>query len=77
MGGARKHAWTSNGQLRFVRHHGWRTQAAWANNDFIVARVNIASVATLKSDNIVYIIDNYLPNTLTPPPTTPTHTNQN
>ena len=33
-GGARKHAWTkkknvgeNNGQLRFVRHHVWRTQA--------------------------------------------------
>ena len=38
-GGARKHAWTKrerkerkkigekNGQLRFVRHHGWHTQA--------------------------------------------------
>ena len=34
--GARKHAWTkrrrkkvgeNNGQLRFVRHHVWRTQA--------------------------------------------------
>ena len=30
--GARKHAWTkkvgeNNGQLRLVRHHGWRTQA--------------------------------------------------
>ena len=32
-GGARKHAWTkkkvgvNNGQLRFVRNHGWCTQA--------------------------------------------------
>ena len=33
--GARKHAWTkkkkvgeNNGQLRFVRHHVWRTQAS-------------------------------------------------
>ena len=31
-GGARKHVWTkkvgeNNGQLRFVRHHVWRTQA--------------------------------------------------
>ena len=27
MCGARKHAWTNNGQLHFVRHLVWRTQA--------------------------------------------------
>ena len=25
--GARKHAWTNNGQLPSVHHHGWRTLA--------------------------------------------------
>ena len=41
-GGARKHAWTknvgeNNGQLRFVCHHGWRTQAH-LDQIFLVAK---------------------------------------
>ena len=41
--GARKHAWTkkkkkvgeNNGQLRFVRHRGWRTQARLDQNTIL------------------------------------------
>ena len=35
----------NNGQLRFVRHHGWRTQAAWTKKclmaDFFLVISNL------------------------------------
>ena len=31
----------NNGQLRFVRHHGWRTQAAWTNFQAFIIQSSI------------------------------------
>ena len=31
-GGEEEKVGENNGQLPFVRHHRWRTQAAWTNN---------------------------------------------
>ena len=31
LGQKRKKVGENNGQLRFVRHHRWHTQAAWTN----------------------------------------------